>query len=56
MDDNNNWLIGIVMALLVFVLGMSMLFKATKSQRAAIIGGAILSLASCVFLKLNGWL
>jgi len=54
--DDQNYLIGLVGALLVFVIGSSVLFGITKSQKSAIIGGAIVFVITCVFLKINGWL
>jgi len=54
--DNQDWLIGLVGALLVFVTGTSVLFNITKSEKGAIIGGALLFVITCLFLKINGWL
>lgn len=54
--DNRNWLIGLVLALLIFVMGTSLLFNVTKSERSALAGGGILFLIACLVLKVNGWL
>ncbi|HEY9676669.1 MAG TPA: hypothetical protein V6C76_01610 [Drouetiella sp.] len=54
--DDQNYLIALVGVLLVFVLGCSVLFNMTKSQKTAIIGGALLSVVAGLLLKINGWL
>lgn len=54
--NNQDWLIGLVGALLVFVVACSVLYNITKSEKPAIIGGVIVFVITCVFLKINGWL
>ncbi len=51
-----NYLIALVLALLVFVLGLSVVFSITKSERCAIGGGVIIFVLACLLLKVNGWL
>lgn len=54
--DNQDWLIGLVAALLIFVVGCSVLFSITKSERFSIAGGGILFVLTCIFLRMHGWL
>lgn len=54
--NDQDWLIGLIGALMVFVVSCSVLFNITKSEKGAIIGGGILFVVACVFLKINGWL
>lgn len=54
--NNQDWLIGLVGALMVFIVSCSVLFNITKSEKAAVTGGVIVFVITCVFLKINGWL
>lgn len=47
---NQDWLIGLIAALMVLVTGCSVLFSITKSEESAIIGGGILFVITCVLL------
>jgi hypothetical protein len=54
--DDQNWLIGLVFALLAFVLGCSVFFKITGSEKGAIIGGGVVFLLVCLLMKMSGWI
>jgi len=54
--NNDNFLIGCVGAIVVAILAMSLLMKATERQSVAITGGALSFAACMIALKLNGWM
>jgi phosphotransferase system glucose/maltose/N-acetylglucosamine-specific IIC component len=54
--NNDNFLIACVFAIVVAVLAMSLLMKATERQSVAITGGGLAFSAILIALKLTGWL